>query len=254
MLKKKSNAVRKRQARRRPSERPDHPFQVLPAYRFKHLVRFIDFAYSEADAETRLADFKDMRANVFARASELESPLPATASDAAPRIAALQESLRRGFERLLRREKWELPPLTMVASQHDGGFASSYRGSPENMFIHETWDRLRGLPAWRLQRCPAEDCERLFVKTKKALYCPVHASAQARAARYRAKLPERLTPEQIRERRHRHYVARVQKLKGKAAAKRVRRFRIRAPASKRAHAITQRLAREAVENIHSREE
>lgn len=238
--------------RRRQTELPDHPFQVLPAYRLTHLARFIDFAYSDANVIQLLAELKDIQDKVFGRAAA--TVFTAHLPHAADRVRTLQGNLRRGLEGLLKREVWELPPLAIEASQRDGKFVSSYAGELDDVFLNECWDRLRGLPVWRLQHCPVNDCNRIFVRTKKALYCSIHATAQARAARYRRGLSNRLTPEEIRRRRHDHYVARVKKLKGAAAAKKVRKFGIRSSAPKRKQAIAERLALEAVEGIQDHEQ
>ena len=234
----------KRRRRRIHLEPPPHPYPVLREWRLKHLARFVRFAYSRATADVLLIEIWSMRREIFARSASAEFPMDP--SQAHPRIKKLQAALRRGLQTMAdgqRNASWELPPLACSVTLRNDRFFCSYKGGLDTLSLYECRDLLIGLPSWRLQKCSAEGCQDVFVKTKKALYCATHGSEQSRSERYRGSLKTRLTPEQIRDRRHGYYLARVERQNGKAAVAKVQRRR---PSDTE---LTSLLARDAVEAV-----
>jgi hypothetical protein len=115
-----------------------------------------------------------------------------------------------------------LPKLETFGHRFNGKFGSYFGGRYDEVLHHECFDRLKGLPVWRLQICSVENCGVVFLKAKKALYCRDHRSLRSRAQRYREKLKGRFTAEELRDKRHEYYLTRVRRLKGEAKAAAVR--------------------------------
>jgi len=243
---KKKGVTTKERRRRLDLEPPPHPYPVLREWRLKHLARFVKFAYSRATTDDLLREMWSMRREIFARSASAQ--FPADPSQAHRRIKKLQAALRRGLRTMADGQRdagssWDLPPLACYVTLRNDRFFSLYEGGLDTLLLYECRDLLIGLPGWRLQKCSAEGCQDVFVKTKKARYCTTHGSEQARSERYRDSLKTRLTPEQIRDRRHSYYLARVERQNGKTAVAKVR---------KRGLSGTERtslLARDAVEAV-----
>ena len=58
--------------------------------------------------------------------------------------------------------------------------------------------------------CRVDEADRM---RKKAKYCSVHSSVQARSQRYRDSIKQRVTPAELKERRRRYYRNRKAKLR-----------------------------------------
>lgn len=186
------------------------PFPFLREWRLTHLARFVRFAYLPTDElfdEVRLMKRQVLRP---------PSPLPRrhqTAGSLEAYYEALQLDLRRGLEQLVDGKEWNLPPVGLLLNCGAREFIGYSDGDFAAVFLRECAVLLNGLERNRLQRCPEAGCGSVFVKRKKAKYCAVHSSVQARSQRYRDAIKQRVKPAELKERRRRYYRNRQAKLR-----------------------------------------
>jgi hypothetical protein len=150
-------------------------------------------------------------------------------------VVAAADALDRGIRSLLAADRWEIDipagtrcVLTIETSRPKdrrqvAGRLNSYFRAPDlsTTLLLLARDVLK--VEWRrIQKCPAEGCPRLFIKNKRAQFCPDHRSQAERARRWRGKQ----TKKDLSDLRHRQYVRRLAKKRGvkeKSAAKMVSR-------------------------------
>lgn len=143
-------------------------------------------------------------------------------------VLSIQRDLRAGLMMIVAGEGWVLPPVQRTVD--NGGCYLS--GPLASIFLNYCADLLAG--EQRIARCqgvdehrspsgPVQDvpCQTVIVRRKGGAFCRVHGGTKTRGRRYRKRLSLRLTPELLRERRHRYYKRRVEKLKGGKAARKV---------------------------------
>lgn len=70
----------------------------------------------------------------------------------------------------------------------------------------------------RVRQCARAECGRLFVKRKRGIYCSNECSQKVRDERFR----KNHSAAELKERRHRHYVATVKRRRGPVVASKVR--------------------------------
>ena len=95
-------------------------------------------------------------------------------------------------------------------------FRTYYTGGLPAVFVMAVMDLLAA-EGRRIAKCALVPCGKLFVRRKRGAYCSPACSQKARTGRLRdAQGPE------WREKRHAYYVRQVEKLRGKAVAKKVK--------------------------------
>src|SRR5215469_7451473 len=107
-------------------------------------------------------------------------------------------------------------------------FRTHYEGDLSGVFLMAAIDLLEA-EGRRITKCSWAPCGKLFIKRKRGLFCSPSCSRKGRTHRYIESHRE-----QISESRHEAYVKSVEKLKGKAVARRVQR---RAPRAKQVAAV-----------------
>jgi hypothetical protein len=142
----------------------------------------------------------------------------------AKEIRHLSQSLRDGLSSYLTRGFWEICGDKIsrigffnVAQKRSRG--TVYSGPLETAFL---W-LAQGLifeNAENIDRCALDSCRKFFVPTKRQEYCSRQCSQLARTGRWRYEHKAQLS-----DIRHAAYIRLVEKLKGKAVAKKVKRRR-----------------------------
>jgi hypothetical protein len=156
---------------------------------------------------------------------------------------ALRTDVASGFRQAALREDWILPSKHLTGHEHIAAVGRTpFQGPPRALFLLAC-ERLLSLPdGHRLKVCSGSDCERLFLRQKRQTFCSTKCLRNERDRRTR----QALTPEKLRARRHRYYVNRVAKLKGKTVAGHVQERPRQASESgngrRRAHTIAWALA------------
>lgn len=184
------------------------PFPYLREWRLTHLARFIRFAYLPTEALIEEAD--RMKREVL-RGPEIVPDYGSLGLETY--YSAVQLDLRRGLEQLVAGSTWDLPPVGLSLKCRTRQFIGNNKGGFAAVFLRECATLLNGLERSRLQRCPEPGCGSVFLKRKKAKYCAVHSSVQARSQRYRDAIKRRVTPAELKERRRRYYRNRQAKLR-----------------------------------------
>ncbi|MGO9268253.1 MAG: hypothetical protein ACLQBA_25765 [Candidatus Binataceae bacterium] len=184
------------------------PFPYLREWRLTHLARFVRFAYLPI---YELFDEADRMKREVLRSPRINPNYGSAGLEAY--YAALQLDLRRGLEQLVDGKAWNLPPVGLLLNCGARQFIGYSEGDFAAVFLRECSVLLNGLERSRLQRCPEADCGSVFVKRKKAKYCAVHSSVQARSRRYRDAIKQRVKPAQLKARRRRYYRNRLAKLR-----------------------------------------
>jgi hypothetical protein len=184
------------------------PFPFLREWRLTHLARFVRFAYLPID---ELIDEADRMKCQVLRFPRINPNYGSSGLEAY--YGALQLDLRRGLEQLVDGKEWNLPPVGLLLNCRARQFIGYSEGDFAAVFLRECSVLLNGLERNRLQRCPEAGCGSVFVKRKKAKYCAVHSSVQARSQRYRDAIKQRVKPAELKERRRRYYRNRQAKLR-----------------------------------------
>jgi hypothetical protein len=95
-------------------------------------------------------------------------------------------------------------------------FRTYYTGGLPSVFVMAVMDLLAA-EGWRIAKCAWGSCGKLFVRRKRGAYCSRACSQKARTERYRDAQGAKW-----KEKRHAYYVRQVEKLRGRAVAKRVK--------------------------------
>jgi hypothetical protein len=174
-----------------------------------HLARFVRFAYLPID---ELVDETNrMQQEVLGVPRSTTHTYGSEGREAYYR--AMQLDLRRGLEQLVIGRGWDLPPVGLSLRCYPRQFIGFTEGEFAVVFLRECARLLNGLERSRLHRCSEPGCSSVFVKRKKAKYCAVHSSVQARSQRYRDTIKQRVKPSELKERRRRYYRNRQAKLR-----------------------------------------
>ena len=131
---------------------------------------------------------------------------------------ALRTDVASGFRQVALGEEWRLPPERLIGHEHIAAAGRApHQGPPRALFLLAC-EHVLSLPdGQRLRVCSGHDCQRLFVRRKRQSFCGAKCLRNERDRRTR----QNLTPEKLRARRHRYYVNRVEKLRGKTVAAKV---------------------------------
>jgi hypothetical protein len=195
-------------------------------WRVARLADLVRFAYRDRAQPAEL--LKEVNELFKVREFFYDGPL-ATANQA-PRI---QERLRLGLERVVSLandgyETWLLPTFESEVSlkklrtgdrlpdETEKDVAAKYQvqlkfQSFDDAFLYACAYIIGSPESWRLQKCSEPGCPKPFVQRKKSRYCLEHGSARARSERQRQVIETKLTPEQLRERRHGYYLNQLEK-------------------------------------------
>lgn len=135
---------------------------------------------------------------------------------AAKALEWVRNCARSAIEALADNKEWSLPISELVAADPNltfyavkglTGTAAHYEGNAKAIGLLAIQALVANPDARRFARCIEPGCATIFVKRKIGRHCPQHATSDARARRFLATL----TPAQRRERRHRYYLAWLQK-------------------------------------------
>jgi hypothetical protein len=130
---------------------------------------------------------------------------------------ALRTDVASGFRQVAAGEEWRLPLEDLKGHEHIASAGRAPGHGPGRALFLLACERVLSLDGKRLRICRDSDCGRLFVRQKRQAFCSTKCLRNERNRRTR----QNLTPEKLRARRHRYYVNRVAKLKGKKVASHV---------------------------------
>ncbi len=106
----------------------------------------------------------------------------------------------------------------LYRSSFSSSYVAMWSGNIREVFLLNVVDLLQA-EGGRIKRCAWEPCGKLFIKLKRGAYCSRDCSQRERTRRYQGKLGS----EAWREKRHQYYVRKVERIKGKKFAEKIRR-------------------------------
>jgi hypothetical protein len=135
-------------------------------------------------------------------------------------LARLAGEVAHGVRVLIRGEAWRSRTRSVTLHLHlrKGRAIRRYIAEHSDGFLIEAHE-LIAAEAKRLRQCPRSDCGKIFVANKRQIFCSFRCSQNERTERFLATHSE----EELREKRHARYFAWIQRTKGPAVAKKIRR-------------------------------